>query len=141
MIFVNGNAAGWAHGSDWNDPPNRRNPCPSLGRIADCIGTANGWHSTTRLRTPQFSSHLGRRSRRATVPRARLKWRRQKSLSSLVASDPKMTATLVDSTTANLTDDSKAVWVRALGQGPRSRVGKRIHLDIAPGRPSAWPRC
>ncbi|HCV98198.1 MAG TPA: hypothetical protein DGJ56_02765, partial [Verrucomicrobiales bacterium] len=29
MIFANGNAAGWAHGSDWNDPrANRRGPLP-----------------------------------------------------------------------------------------------------------------
>ena len=74
--FVNGNAVGWAHGSDWNDPrANRRGPCPGTGpSIADCIGTANGWHSITRWGTPQFSSHPGpARSAGNRSSRARLK--------------------------------------------------------------------
>ena len=139
MIFVNGNAVGWAHGSDWNDPrANRRGPLPrhwakyrGLYRHGKRVALHYTVGDATILESP-WAGEVGGQpflSRTLEIGAA------GKSLSSLVASDPKMTATLVDSTTANLTDDSKAIWVRALGQGATLSVsGKRIHLNIAPGK-------
>ena len=139
MIFVNGNAVGWSHNADWNDPrENKRGPLPrqrakyrGLYRHGERVALHYSVGDTTVLESPWAGEAGGQPFLSRTFEIGAT----DRSLSCLVVSATDMIAGQVNPTTAKLVNDSRAIWVRALGQGATLGVsGKRILLNIAPGK-------
>jgi sugar lactone lactonase YvrE len=139
MIFANGNAVGWAHESNWNDPrANKRGPLPrhwakyrGLYRHGKRVALNYSVGEASVLESPWAGEAGGQ----PFLSRAFEIGASETELSCLIASDKDLAAELVNPTTAKLFNDARAVWVRALGQGATLGVsGKRIHLNIAAGK-------
>ena len=139
MIFANGNAVGWAHESSWNDPrANKRGPLPrhwakyrGLYRHGKRVALHYNVGDFSVLESPWAGEAEGQ----PFLSRAFEIEASETELSCLIASDKDLAAELINPTAAKLFNDARAVWVRALGQGATLGVlGKRIHLNIAPGK-------
>jgi len=138
MIFVNGNAVGWSHDSEWSDPrANNRGPLPrdrakyrGLYRHGKRVALHYSVGDAVVLESPWAGEVVGQPFLSRTFEIGAAK----KTLSCLVVSDSDMSAEQINPSTAKLSNDSRAIWVRALGQSATLSVsGKRIHLNIAPG--------
>jgi len=139
MIFINGNHVGWSHQSKWKDPrPNKRGPLPrqwgkylGLYRHGKRVVIHYNINGTTVLESPWAGEVNGETylSRTIEVEPS------SKTLSSLIASYPNSNAKHLNSYTAKIANESKELWIRALGKDASISVkNNRINLTLAPSQ-------